>query len=313
MRITKKEAYFTSSNGFTGIHCNIWQDNDQKPKALFQISHGVSEHINRYEDFAEFMAGYGYIVFGNDHLGHGESVFDSSEYGYFGSTDGDKRLVDDLHILSLIMKKRYPDLPLVLFGHSMGSLCARVYAADFPDEYSALILSGTAELPSSIAVLEGPVKRLCKLMGDKTIINGQIADRILSLGVKDRQDLKDWLSYNPENVEDYHNDPLCGKPLTLGGVRDILSLAGTCCSTEWAKKLPEDIKLLIISGAKDPVGLNGKGITALCDNLEDAGIDPDVYVFPGLRHEILNEKENLNVYKIILDWTNKQVEKRPVS
>ena len=304
MAITKKEAYFTSSNGFTGIHCSIWADNEKEPKALFQIAHGVAEHIGRYEDFAEFLASYGYIVFGNDHLGHGDSVFDESDYGYFGSVDGDKRLVDDMHILTLIMKKRYPSLPLILFGHSMGSLCARVYASDFPNEYFALILSGTSELPASVAVLEGPIKRLCNLFGDRTILNGSMGDRLLTLGVKDRQTLKDWLSLSSDNVTNYINDPLCGKPLTLGGARDILSLAGTACSKDWAKKLPKDLRLLIVSGANDPIGFNGRGITALCDNLEDEGIKPDVYLFPCLRHEILNEDENLQVYKTIRDWSD---------
>lgn len=308
MAITKKEAYYTSSNGFTGIHCCIWADNEKQPKALFQIAHGVSEHIGRYEDFAEFMAAYGYVVFGNDHLGHGHSVFDESEYGYFGSADGDKRLVDDMHILSLIMKKRYPSLPLILFGHSMGSFCARIYAADFPNEYDALILSGTGEIPSSATLLEEPLNRLCKLLGEKRILSSSLADRLLTIGIKDRQNLKDWLSLNQENVKKYNDDPLCGKPLTLGGAKDILSLACTACSTDWPSKLPAQLKLLIVSGANDPIGMNGRGITALCDNLEDVGIKPDVYLFPGLRHEILNEEENIPVYKVIRDWADNALE-----
>ena len=305
MAVKKKEAYFTSSDGFTGIHCSIWQDDAATPKALFQIAHGVSEHIGRYENFASFIAQQGFVVFGNDHLGHGQSVFNEEDYGFFAETDGDKRLVDDMHILSLIMKKRFPGLPLILFGHSMGSLCARVYASSFPDELKGLILCGTCELPASITALEAPMELLCRRLGAKTVVSSSIADRLLTIGVKNRQTIKDWLSLSQSNVNDYLNDPLCGKPLKLGGARDILSLASSCCSTTWAGRLPKDLSILIVSGAKDPIGLNGKGVTALCDNLDEADIKYEVRVYPGLRHEILNENDNEFVFDDILSWTEK--------
>ena len=143
MAIIKKDAYFLSSTGINKIHCIIWQDTEKEPKGIFQIAHGVAEHIERYDEFARVLVNEGYIVCGNDHLGHGKSVESEDDLGFFAEEDGDVRMVDDMHILHNIMIKKYPSLPYYLFGHSIGSFCARVYAASFGFELSGLILCGT--------------------------------------------------------------------------------------------------------------------------------------------------------------------------
>lgn len=302
MAIIKKDAYFESSTGVNNIHCNIWLDEEKEPVGLFQIAHGVSEHIGRYDDFARFLASQGYIVFGNDHLGHGLSAASMDEMGFFAEEDGDLRLVDDMHILSRIMLKRYPELPLFLFGHSMGSLCARVYASNFGEELCGLILCGTGELPASAVVLEQPLSFLCQRLGAKAHIPNSLFDKVSCIGIKDKKTEKDWLSRNENNVEAFLNDPLCGCEMKLGAVRDIVSLANTACSTVWATLLPSQLPILIISGAKDPIGFNGKGVIALSDNLEEAGFQPDVIMYPGDRHEILNEENHEKVYADVYDW-----------
>lgn len=307
MAIIKKEAYFVSSTGINNIRCCIWQDDETPPKAVFQIAHGVSEHIGRYDHFARFLASNGFVVCGNDHLGHGKSVSSFEDFGFFAEEDGDLRMVDDMHILTLIMKKRFPGLPYILFGHSMGSFCARVYASSFGNEIDGLILCGTGELPSSAVVLEEPLRFLCKKLGPRAEVPNSIMDKVSTLGIKDKKTDKDWLSRNEANVREYIEDPLCGNDLKLGGVRDILSLFNTACSTVWASSLPKELAIMIISGAKDPVGLNGRGVIAVCDNLEDAGFEPNVILYPGDRHEILNEDDRENVYNDILSWLREVV------
>lgn len=302
MSIIKKEAYFLSSTGFNKIHCCIWQSDEKEPKGVFQIAHGVSEHIERYDEFARVLAEKGYIVCGNDHLGHGKSVESLDDLGFFAEEDGDVRMVDDMHILYNIMHKRYPELPYYLFGHSMGSFCARVYAASFSYELSGLILCGTGELPSAAVVLEEPIRLLCKKLGARANIPNSVADKLTNIGIKDPKTSKDWLSVNEENVARYLADPLCGAELKLGGVRDLLSLANSACTDDWAYMLPPTLPILLISGAKDPIGFNGKGVINVCDNLEDAGHEPKVILYPGLRHEILNEDDRYNVYHDILEW-----------
>lgn len=267
MSVTIKDAYYTSSNGFTGIHTRIWFDPECEPKALFQIAHGLNETIRDYDELSRFLADNGYIVFGNDHLGFGDSVFDDEDKGFFGNIDGDKRLVDDIHILSLIMKKRYPGLPLILFGHDLGSFCVRVYAADFSDEVSRIILSGTTEIPSSTTVLQTPVNMLCDRLGPKLILKNQ--------------------------------------SLTVGGMRDYLSLASSACSTLWSRKISPDLQIMIISGADDKYTFKGRGITALCDNLEDINIEPEVIQYPSFGHDYLKEMDSEIVFTDILKFCEK--------
>lgn len=302
MSIVKKEAYYLSSTGINKIHTCIWQDDEKEPKGVFQIAHGISEHIDRYDEFARFLAKEGYIVCGNDHLGHGKSVEDYDDFGFFAQEDGDKRLIDDMHILYSIMHKRYPALPYYLFGHSMGSFCARVYATAFGNELSGLVICGTGNLPAATAVLEEPLKLLCKKMGAKANVPAELLDKVSCLGVAAPETEKDWLSCNRENVARYINDPLCGNDIKLGAARDILSLAVSCSTDDWALNLPLDLPVLIISGAKDPIGLNGKGVISVCDKLENAGIEPKIILYPGMRHEILNEDDREKVYADILDW-----------
>ncbi len=302
MSIIKKDAYFLSSTGINKIHCCIWLDDEKEPKGIFQIAHGVSEHIERYDEFARVMANEGYVVCGNDHLGHGKSVESLDDLGFFAEEDGDVRMVDDMHILHNIMAKRYPTLPYYLFGHSMGSFCARVYAANFPLELSGLILCGTGELPSAAVVLEEPIRALCNRLGARAAVPNSLADKLANIGIKDASTNKDWLSRNPENVAAYIADPLCGADLKLGGIRDLLSLANTACTNDWAYMLSPVLPVLLVSGAKDPIGFNGKGVINVCDNLEDAGLEPRVILYPGDRHEILNEDDRENVYRDIITW-----------
>lgn len=305
MAIIRKDAYFLSSTGINKIHCRIWQDDEKEPKAVFQIAHGVSEYIERYDEFACFLAENGYVVCGNDHLGHGKSVDSFDDLGFTAEENGDNRMIDDMHILYTIMHKRYPTLPYYLFGHSMGSFCARVYATSFWNELSGLILCGTGELPSAAVVLEEPVRFLCKKLGARASVPAALLDKVQTLMVRDAKTSKDWLSRNEENVQNYINDPLCGADFKMSLIRDLISLANSACTDEWASLIPPTLPILLISGAKDPVGLNGKGVINVCDNLEDAGHTPTCYLYPGDRHEILFEDDRDKIFGDILTWLEK--------
>ena len=305
MAIIRKDAYYLSSTGINKIHCRIWQDDEKEPKAVFQIAHGVSEYIERYDEFACFLASNGYIVCGNDHLGHGKSVDSFDDLGFTAEEDGDLRMIDDMHILYTIMHKRYPTLPYYLFGHSMGSFCARVYATSFWNELSGLILCGTGELPSVAVVMEEPIKLLCKKLGTRASVPAALLDKMQTLMIRDAKTSKDWLSRNEENVQNYINDPLCGADFKMSLVRDLISIANSACTDEWAYLVPPTLPILLVSGAKDPVGMNGKGVINVCDNLEDAGHTPTCYLYPGDRHEILFEDDREKIFGDILAWLEK--------
>lgn len=305
MAIVKKDAYFLSSTGVNKIHSCIWYDDELEHKAVFQITHGVSEHIERYDDFARFLATNGYVVCGHDHIGHGKSVDSLDELGFTAEEDGDLRMIDDMHILYSIIHKRYPELPYYLFGHSMGSFCARVYATSFWNELAGLILCGTGELPSAAVVLEEPIRKLCRKLGANAVVPTALLDKVQMYAFRGAKSNIDWISKNEENLERYREDPLCGAGFKMSLLRDLISLANSACTSEWASLIPPTLPILLVSGAKDVVGFNGKGVINVCDNLEAAGHTPTCYLYPGDRHEILNEDDRENVYNDILKWLEK--------
>ena len=304
MALVRKEAYFNSSNGQTRIRTLIWQDEELTPIGVVQLTHGMAEHIARYDEFARFLASNGFVVCGNDHLGHGKSINNRSELGSMGAVNGDKRLVDDMHILTKIMKKRHPDLPYFLFGHSMGSFCARVYAAHFGDELNGLIICGTGDTPSALSVVSSGIDKLVEKHGymKKLDYLADIMNRGFSTLCPDRSSPLAWLSENAENRLAYSNDDLCGFTYTLGGYRDIYRLMCEACDDRWPYRLPKNLPIMVISGAQDPVGMNGKGVLSVADSLVMAGFDPTVILYPGMRHEILNETEREIVFNDVLEF-----------
>lgn len=305
MEIIRKEAYYNSSTKKNKIRTLIWQSEKVAPIAIVQIAHGLSEHIERYDEFARFLAENGFIVCGNDHLGHGKSVHSIADLGYFAEKNGHFRMIDDMHILYKIMHKRHPNLPYFMFGHSMGSFLARVYSRVFGHTLSGAIYCGTGQLPVAAAALKPPLDKAIDRFGTE-VGTGSLFDifgRIQSLGFDDgKEDFLAWLSRDKENREKYRDDPLCGKPLKLSGVRDLLALALEASRPNWASKLPLDLPILLISGAKDPVGTKGRGIMAVADALEEVGIEPTVILYPNDRHEILNEEDKDKVFADVLKW-----------
>ncbi len=307
MAIVKKEAYFNSSTGENKIRTLIWYDDEIAPTAVFQISHGVSEHIGRYDDFASFLASKGFVVCGNDHIGHGKSVNSPEDLGFTAEKEGYRRFIDDMHILYNIMHKRYPELPYFMFGHSMGSFCARVYASTFGEDLAGLIICGTGQLPAGLEFLPNTLEELTQKFGARTK-NHTLAsslNKMSSLMISDKTSDLDWLSFDKKNVERYRDDPLCGIELTMSGMRDLVSIAVLASDKMWAATIPTDLPILIISGAKDPIGFNGKGPVQCADKLTVTGHEPTVIVYPHCRHEILNEEESKEkIYLDILGWLN---------
>lgn len=304
MALVRKEAYFNSSNGLNKIRTLIWEDDELTPIGIVQLTHGMAEHIARYDEFAKFLASNGFVVCGNDHLGHGKSIDERAQIGYMGEENGDKRLVDDMHILTKIMKKRNPDIPYFLFGHSMGSFCTRVYATHFGYELDGIILCGTGDLPPIINAAVDGIDLLVAKYGSTRRVDtvADVMNKGFSMMGDDKGNPLAWLSENAENRLNYSNDELCGFTYTLAGYRDIYNIMREACDELWAYRLPQELSVMVISGAKDPVGMNGKGVLAVADQLAVAGFDPTTILYPGMRHEILNETEKEVVFNDVLKF-----------
>lgn len=303
MAVIKKEAYFMSSNGHTKIRTLIWENDETEHIGIFQIAHGLSEHIDRYDEFARFLAADGFIVCGNDHIGHGKSASTFDELGDFGEEDTYVRMIDDMHILHNIMIKRNPGLPYYLFGHSMGSFCARLYAQNFGYELSGLIICGTGNFSDKFAPLEIAAELAADKLGRdrRSDAASEIFGTVTSKIYGD-QDIRAWLSLSRANRENFSSDPLCGGEITLGSSLTVMKLALKSSSKEWYDTFPVELPVLLISGAKDSIGMFGRGVLQVCDGLESRGVETEMILYPGMRHEILNEDDREKVFGDIRKW-----------
>lgn len=305
-----QDFYFQSSTGRTSIHA-LKCVPDSKPRAVVQIAHGIAEHIDRYRPFMEFLADNGFVVAGNDHLGHGKSIRVPEEQGFFAEKDGWWRVVDDMDKLHDIMSKEYPELPYVLFGHSMGSFLTRTYLIKHPDKYDGVILSGTGH-QSPALVLGGNAAasvraKLNGAMGDGAKLDSLAFGTYLNK-IENPRTKFDWLSRDTEQVDKYIADPLCGFVGKIGLYRDMMQGIKFITDKKNIAQMNKEKPVYFMSGDGDPVGDYGKGVERAYKAFCDAGLhDVFMRLYPGGRHEMLNETNKEQVYQDILNWLNEKI------
>lgn len=292
----------TSSDGKTALAC--YRTECDAPRAMVQISHGMCEYFLRYEGFAEYLTENGFLVFGHDHLGHGHTAPDENALGFTASGGGYNCLVEDVHNLSLHMKQKYPGVPLILFGHSMGSFIARETLARYGKTYRAAVICGTGgpDMPA------GAGKFLAKLImtfrGEH--YRSDFLKNVAFTGYNKKYETvetpDDWLTRDKEVVRRYRADPLCTFTFTVRAYHDLFTLVGKVSRKDWASRLPKDLPVLVISGDMDPVGSWGKGVKKVAERLQNAGLDTTLRLYPDMRHEILNEVEHEQVWKETEQW-----------
>ena len=305
-----KDFTFPSSTGKNEIRARICAP-DGDPKAVVQIVHGIAEHIERYDRFMLFLAANGYVAVGNDHLGHGKSASGEKERGIFAESDGWTYVVNDMKALHDRMRKDYPDVPYVFFGHSMGSFLTRTYMIRFPDQYDAAILSGTGH--QSPALIAGGL-----LFAELTTwVKGPYASgkalNDMAFGsyckkIENPRTEFDWLSRDPETVDRYIADPLCGFVCKCSLYRDMMKGLKFLTNQKNIDSMNRDAPVYFMSGAEDPVGDWSAGVEKAYQAFCDAGLkDVMIRLYPGGRHEMLNETNYEEVQKDILDWLNTHV------
>lgn len=305
-----QDFYFQSSTGRTSIHA-LKCVPDGKPRAVVQIAHGIAEHIDRYKPFMEFLANNGFVVAGNDHLGHGKSIRVPEEQGFFAEKDGWWRVVDDMDKLHDIMSKEYPELPYVLFGHSMGSFLTRTYLIKHPDKYDAVILSGTGhQSPALVLGGNAAASVMAKLngaMGDGAKLDSLAFGTYLSK-IENPRTKFDWLSRDAEQVDKYIADPLCGFVGKIGLYRDMMQGIKFITNEKNIAQMNKEKPVYFMSGDGDPVGDYGKGVERAYKAFCNAGLhDVFMRLYPGGRHEMLNETNKKQVYQDILNWLNEKI------
>lgn len=304
--MVKKEYFrFLSSNKENKIFGVSWIPADQPVKAVLQISHGMGEYIDRYDEFARYMCDRGFAVMGNDHLGHGDSVASQEDWGHMGE-NGFACIVKDLHKVTVHFKKIYPDVPYFLLGHSMGSFAARYYLIKYGDELDGAVIMGTgyhpvaetiagAALAKSIAAVKGWHHHSPLLIA--------MAFGNYNNAFEPRRTDFDWLSRNEANIDQYMAEPRNGFSLTVNGFYEMFKALTFITLKKNLEEMPKDLPVLFVSGEKDPVGDMTKGVRKTFDAFSDAGMKYlDLKFYPEDRHEILNEIDRHKVFADISKW-----------
>lgn len=303
--MTQEAFRFSSANGQRELHASCWQP-EAAPRAVIQIAHGMAEHIARYDDFARFLVEQGFAVFGSDHAGHGKSAADETEYGFFYAQDGWWQAVDDLYALTQQIRGRYPDAPLFLLGHSMGSFMARCYVTKYGDALTGAIFMGTTG-PNPIAGMGMLVAKLERLrLGPKgrSKLLDTLAFGSYNKSYPQKRTDFDWISSDEAAVDAYIADPASGFLFTTTGMHDLLTGVRAISAKDWADKVPKDLPVLLVSGEQDPVGQMGEGVRKVARQLEEAGVQTQLRLYPEARHEVLNERNKAEVYADIAAWIN---------
>ena len=304
MNYDKYTGFFDSTNGTDKIAYYIYTPK-VPVRGVVQISHGMCEYVERYEKFTDLLCGLGFAVCGNDHLGHGASAAGEEELGYFAPELGWTYLPRDMRKMTLIMKERFPDLPFVIFSHSMGSFITRAYMAKFDSKYDGVILCGTSGGDPALNAGLILAKTLIAQFGDH--YRSEKLENIISGVGNQRISLKrtsfDWITRDTDALAEYIRDKRCNFIFTAGGYYDLIMLIEYINESTWADKINKNIPLFIISGTDDPIGGYGKSVEKVYNSLKDAKIkDVTMKLYDGARHELLSEINRDEVIADILSW-----------
>lgn len=305
MAVIKQEFLYRSSVGDCDIHAISWKPKGKEtPKAVIQIVHGMAEYIDRYDSVARYFAEHGYAVYGNDHLGHGQSVNENYPLGYFGESNKNGTVfVEDSHKLTQLAKQDNPGIPFVLFGHSMGSFVSRAYLAKYGYDLDAAVICGTSGPISGVDLAIKLAEKLSSKHGKEAgnFLN-KLAFSTYNLRTQHSTPF-DWLSKDTENVRTYINDPLCGFCFSNRGFYDLFTLNKYIFSDSVIHGCPVQLPLFFIAGSNDPVGAYGKGVKKTAKLYKKAGVKTvKVKLYKGSRHEIHNDIDKVDVYNDIIHF-----------
>lgn len=274
-----------------------------KAKGLVLIVHGMCEHKGRYLGFMEYLAANGYIAVCYDHRGHGDSARTEQELGHMG-TGGWKAMVEDIKVVADWAKAKYPGLKFTLFGHSMGSMAVRSFTKRYDDRIDTLFVCGSPAynpavgmgklLAAGFGIIKGWYHRP-RLLNKMTF--GTYNKAFRSEGYANA-----WICSDKDIQEKYKNDRYCRYIFTANGFYNLSGLMMDCYSAKGWKMAHPDLPIYFIAGAEDPCHIDDAHQSASVQLMKKAGYSHvDSMMFPGMRHEILNEKGKDQVYEYILN------------
>jgi len=275
-------------------------------KAIVQLTHGMAERKERYLPFMKFLANQGYLCIIHDHRGHGKSVKNHHDLGYFYKGKAEA-VIEDLLLVNQFIKQEYLNIPIYMFGHSMGSLAVRWYLKKYESTINGLIICGSPSRNPMTSIGLFIVKTLAKIKGNyyKNHLVDNIAIGSFNQPFKNENLQNAWLTTDTNIVDQYNKDPLCGFSFTMNGYETLFTLMKeTYSKTNWNINQPS-LPIYFISGKDDPCKTSDKDFYQSVYFLESLGYtNISSKLFNGMRHEILNELEKENVYHDILNKLN---------
>ncbi|SHM18113.1 alpha/beta fold hydrolase [Chryseobacterium polytrichastri] len=311
MTSLQKSAYLSATtNDQTQLFYTVFSPETIPVKATLQIVHGMQEHSGRYAEIAEYFANQGFAVLTYDHLGHGKSVKDKQDIGFFQLNHPDERLISDAEKISKHLMDQYPDVPHFILGHSMGSFITRCLLQRASGKFAGAIITGTGGPLPEIDLLRGYLSLANAIAPRRRTFLNSVFTNVNNKQFKKDKDFSDtsWLSLNPANRNAFSRDELCGIPFTNNAFYALFSIYKKATARNWAQTIPKSFPFLFISGQNDPIGDFGKGVTKTVENLKLDGFkDVEVEIYPEMRHEILNEEIREDVLNQIDHWISKHL------
>ncbi len=285
----KTEGSYKSADGRSSIHYECYAP-EGEPKVILQIIHGMCDYFGRYAHVAEYLNGYGVLVCGEDHIGHGYSA-SGDDWGYMGKENGWENMVEDIHQLRTMVQQQYPGVPYVMMGHSMGSFLIRAYLAKHAEGLAEAVIMGTSGKNPAAAAGLTMTKLIRKLKGDRhrsKLLTG-IAFGANNKKIQNAKTPDDWISRDDEVIKKYMQDPRDTFIFTTSGYQELMEVLIYINSDEWYRSIAKDLPIWVVAGEEDPVGEYGKGPKEVADGLAAQGCKVTLKLYPGMRHELHNE------------------------
>lgn len=305
----EKTGSYLSANKKCNIRYRICLPEDNA-KGIIQIVHGMCEYFDRYEEAIEYFTSKGFVVCGNDHIGHGYSAATEEELGYFGTEDFHCP-ADDLKTLNDILRKTYRSLPYILFGHSMGSFVVRDYITRYPETVDGCIICGTSGSNKAVGMGLKLASIIGRLKGDRhrSSFLRKLSFSGYNKRFKAEDDPNSWLTREPLVREKYAGDKFCSYTFTVNGYKNMFGLLKSVSGQEWAQRVPLSLPIFVIAGRDDPVGNYGAGCDEVFDLLNDREVCMLKYkLYDNARHELFNESNRYEVYEDVAGFCDEVIE-----
>ena len=283
-----------------------WMSPDAPPRAVIQVNHGMAEHSARYERFATFLASRGYATMAHDHRGHGQTHASDAPRGVFAASDGMARVLDDVSAIIGHARAMSPGTPVVMFGHSMGTIIALNHAWAFPGMTNAAAFWNTSfDTPFLLRILVGVLKSERFLKGSD-VPSAFAVKATFDAWNKEfapNRTAFDWLSRDSAEVDKYVADPMCGFPVAIVCWLDVIGSIRQSAQDANIAAIPKSLPVNIVAGGKDPSSAKGEAMLRLADRLRKARLtDVTATVYPDTRHEGLNEINRELIMADFADW-----------